>query len=105
MVSVLVSVWTPLPPKPLLHTQLELEARVGIEPSPSEKCSDQKELSTGTGAKNLLCRWVWGIGTARETRHCLERDSAKCALPKLAHSMNRLPAHYLKLRRWTSAVG
>jgi hypothetical protein len=30
MVSVLVSVWTPEPPKPLLHTQLELEARVGI---------------------------------------------------------------------------
>jgi hypothetical protein len=26
----LVSVWTPEPPKPLLHTQLELEARVGI---------------------------------------------------------------------------
>ena len=32
MVSVLVSVWTPEPPKPILHTQLELEARVGIEP-------------------------------------------------------------------------
>jgi hypothetical protein len=31
LVSVLVSVWTPEPPKPLLHTQLELEARVGIE--------------------------------------------------------------------------
>jgi hypothetical protein len=31
MVSVLVSVWTPEPPKPILHTQLELEARVGIE--------------------------------------------------------------------------
>ena len=31
MVSVLVSLWTPEPPKPLLHTQLELEARVGIE--------------------------------------------------------------------------
>jgi hypothetical protein len=30
LVSVLVSVWTPEPPKPLLHTQLELEARVGI---------------------------------------------------------------------------
>ncbi len=29
--SVLVSVWTPEPPKPLLHTQLELEAEVGIE--------------------------------------------------------------------------
>ena len=33
LVSVLVSVWTPEPPKPLLHTQLELEARVGIEPT------------------------------------------------------------------------
>jgi hypothetical protein len=32
LVSVLVSVWTPEPPKPLLHTQLGLEARVGIEP-------------------------------------------------------------------------
>jgi hypothetical protein len=30
LVSVLVSVWTPEPPKPMLHTQLELEARVGI---------------------------------------------------------------------------
>jgi hypothetical protein len=30
LVSVLVSVWTPEPPKPLLHTQLGLEARVGI---------------------------------------------------------------------------
>jgi hypothetical protein len=30
LVSVLVSVWTPEPPKPLLHTQLELEASVGI---------------------------------------------------------------------------
>jgi len=30
MVSVLVSVWTPGPPKPLLHTQYGLEARVGI---------------------------------------------------------------------------
>jgi hypothetical protein len=30
VVSVLVSCWTPEPPKPLLHTQLELEARVGI---------------------------------------------------------------------------
>jgi hypothetical protein len=29
-VSVLVSVWTPGPPKPLLHTQYGLEARVGI---------------------------------------------------------------------------
>ena len=27
--SVLVSVWTPAPPKPLLHSQMELEARVG----------------------------------------------------------------------------
>jgi hypothetical protein len=33
LVSVLVSVWTPEPPKPMLHTQLELEARVGIEPN------------------------------------------------------------------------
>src|SRR5208282_4841500 len=33
LVSVLVSVWTPEPPKPMLHTQLELEARVGIEPA------------------------------------------------------------------------
>ena len=33
LVSVLVSVWTPQLPKPLLHTQLELEARVGIEPT------------------------------------------------------------------------
>src|SRR5208282_809744 len=31
MVSVLVSVWTPEPPKPLLHSQLGMEARVGIE--------------------------------------------------------------------------
>ena len=31
LVSVLVSVADSLPPKPLLHTQLELEARVGIE--------------------------------------------------------------------------
>jgi hypothetical protein len=30
LVSVSVSVWTPRPPNPLLHTQLELEARVGI---------------------------------------------------------------------------
>jgi hypothetical protein len=30
LVSVLVSFWTPEPPKPMLHTQLELEARVGI---------------------------------------------------------------------------
>jgi hypothetical protein len=30
MVSVLMSVGTPAPPKPILHTQLELEARVGI---------------------------------------------------------------------------
>jgi len=29
-VSVLVSVGTPEPPKPLLHSQMELEARVGI---------------------------------------------------------------------------
>jgi hypothetical protein len=33
LVSVLVSVADSLPPKPMLHTQLELEARVGIEPS------------------------------------------------------------------------
>jgi hypothetical protein len=33
MVSVLVSVADPGPPKPMLHTQLELEARVGIEPT------------------------------------------------------------------------
>jgi hypothetical protein len=32
-VSVLVSVWTPTPPKLMLHTQLELEAEVGIERS------------------------------------------------------------------------
>jgi hypothetical protein len=32
-VSVLVSVADPATPKPLLHTQLELEAEVGIEPS------------------------------------------------------------------------
>jgi hypothetical protein len=32
-VSVLVSVADSLTPKPLLHTQLELEARVGIEPT------------------------------------------------------------------------
>ena len=31
LVSVLVSVADSLPPKPLLHTQLGLEARVGIE--------------------------------------------------------------------------
>jgi hypothetical protein len=30
-VSVLVSFWTPEPPKPLLHSQLGMEARVGIE--------------------------------------------------------------------------
>ena len=33
MVSVLVSVADSLPPKPMLQTQLELEARVGIEPT------------------------------------------------------------------------
>ena len=33
LVSVLVSVGTTAPPKPLLQTQLELEARVGIEPT------------------------------------------------------------------------
>jgi hypothetical protein len=32
MVSVLMSVWTLVPPKLLLHTQLELEAEIGIEP-------------------------------------------------------------------------
>ena len=31
MVSVLVSVWTPGPLKPLLHSQFGLEARVGID--------------------------------------------------------------------------
>jgi hypothetical protein len=35
MVSVLVCVWTPELPKPMLHTQLELEARVGIGRIPS----------------------------------------------------------------------
>jgi hypothetical protein len=30
LVSVLVSVWTAFLPKPLLHMQMELEARVGI---------------------------------------------------------------------------
>src|ERR1035438_10727043 len=33
MVSVLVSVADPSAPKPLLHKQLHLEARVGIEPT------------------------------------------------------------------------
>ena len=33
VVSVLVSVADSLAPKPLLHTQLGLEARVGIEPT------------------------------------------------------------------------
>ena len=31
LVSVPVSIWTPRPPNTLLHTQLELEAGVGIE--------------------------------------------------------------------------
>src|SRR5262245_28952962 len=33
LVSVLVSVLDPSAPKPMLHAQLELEARVGIEPT------------------------------------------------------------------------
>ena len=33
LVSVLVSVADSLAPKPLLHTQLGMEARVGIEPT------------------------------------------------------------------------
>jgi hypothetical protein len=38
LVSVLVSVADSLAPKPLLHTQLGLEARVGIEPTLRARC-------------------------------------------------------------------
>ena len=54
----LVPVVDSVPPKPLLHTQLELEARIGIEPSSKTKSLLEKsvvgQFQTDPLLKNLI---------------------------------------------------